>query len=92
MVNLAIAICLLPIVFVDNYIFKDWLYRALVFLVITCPCASVIPIPLSYFGGIGTASKNGILFKRSTFLEIIASIDVFVFDKTATLIKWVFIV
>nr|WP_315208146.1 heavy metal translocating P-type ATPase [uncultured Flavobacterium sp.] len=89
-VYLAIAICVLPIVFVDNYIFKDWLYRALVFLVISCPCALVISIPLGYFGGIGAASKNGILFKGSTFLDIIASVKVVVFDKTGTLTKGVF--
>ena len=89
-VYLAIAICVVPIVFVDNYIFKDWLYRALVFLVISCPCALVISIPLGYFGGIGAASKNGILFKGSTFLDIIATVKVVVFDKTGTLTKGVF--
>ena len=89
-VYLAIAICVLPMVFIDNYIFKDWLYRALVFLVISCPCALVISIPLGYFGGIGAASKNGILFKGSTFLDIIASVKVVVFDKTGTLTKGVF--
>ncbi|MES2805482.1 MAG: heavy metal translocating P-type ATPase [Bacteroidota bacterium] len=89
-VYLAIAICVLPMVFIDNYVFKDWLYRALVFLVISCPCALVISIPLGYFGGIGAASKNGILFKGSTFLDIIASVKVVVFDKTGTLTKGVF--
>jgi Cd2+/Zn2+-exporting ATPase len=58
--------------FVDNYVFRDWLYRALVFLVISCPCALVISIPLGYFGGIGAASKNGILFKGSNFLDVMA--------------------
>jgi Cd2+/Zn2+-exporting ATPase len=89
-VFLAIAICLLPIAVVDNYVFKDWLYRALIFLVISCPCALVISIPLGYFGGIGAASKNGILFKGSTFLDIMASIQVVVMDKTGTLTKGVF--
>lgn len=89
-VYLAIAICLLPILFLDTYIFKDWFYRALVFLVISCPCALVISIPLGYFGGIGAASKNGILFKGATFLDTIASIQVVVFDKTGTLTKGVF--
>lgn len=89
-VFLAIAICLVPMLFVDNYIFRDWLYRALVFLVISCPCALVISIPLGYFGGIGAASKNGILFKGSTFLDIMASIQVVVMDKTGTLTKGVF--
>ncbi|WP_166925650.1 heavy metal translocating P-type ATPase [Flavobacterium poyangense] len=86
----AIAICLLPYLFVDDYIFRDWLYRALVFLVISCPCALVISIPLGYFGGIGAASKNGILFKGSSFLDIMAAIQVVVMDKTGTLTKGVF--
>ncbi len=89
-VFLAIGICLLPILFVENYVFKDWLYRALIFLVISCPCALVISIPLGYFGGIGAASKNGILIKGSTFLDILASIQVVVMDKTGTLTKGVF--
>ncbi len=89
-VFLAIAICLLPIVFVETYIFKDWLYRALVFLVISCPCALVISIPLGYFGGIGAASKNGILFKGSNFLDIIATIQNVVMDKTGTMTEGVF--
>ena len=89
-VFLAIAICVFPMLFVDNYVFRDWLYRALVFLVISCPCALVISIPLGYFGGIGAASKNGILFKGSSFLDIMASIQVVVMDKTGTLTKGVF--
>ncbi|RTY90600.1 heavy metal translocating P-type ATPase [Flavobacterium sp. GT3R68] len=89
-VFLAIAICVLPMLSVDNYVFRDWLYRALVFLVISCPCALVISIPLGYFGGIGAASKNGILFKGSSFLDIMASIQVVVMDKTGTLTKGVF--
>jgi len=89
-VLLAVAICLLPIVFVDNYVFKEWLYRALIFLVMSCPCALVISIPLGYFGGIGAASKNGILFKGSNFLDIIASIQNIVMDKTGTMTEGVF--
>ena len=89
-VYLAIAICLVPLLFVDEYVFKDWLYRALIFLVISCPCALVISIPLGYFGGIGAASKNGILFKGSTFLDVMAAIQVVVMDKTGTLTKGVF--
>jgi Cd2+/Zn2+-exporting ATPase len=89
-VFLAIAICVLPMLFVDNYVFSDWLYRALIFLVISCPCALVISIPLGYFGGIGAASKNGILFKGSSFLDIMAAIQVVVMDKTGTLTKGVF--
>jgi Zn2+/Cd2+-exporting ATPase len=89
-VLLAIGICLLPMLFMQNYIFKVWLYRALVFLVISCPCALVISIPLGYFGGIGAASKNGILFKGSNFLDIIAKIQNVVMDKTGTLTEGVF--
>ena len=89
-VFLAICICLVPMVFIENYIFNDWLYRALVFLVISCPCALVISIPLGYFGGIGAASKNGILVKGSNFLDIMASIQTVVMDKTGTLTKGVF--
>jgi Cd2+/Zn2+-exporting ATPase len=89
-VFLAIGICLLPMLFVENYIFNDWLYRALIFLVISCPCALVISIPLGYFGGIGAASKNGILFKGSNFLDLMASVQVIVMDKTGTLTKGVF--
>jgi Cd2+/Zn2+-exporting ATPase len=89
-VYLAIAIFLVPILFVETYVFKDWLYRALIFLVVSCPCALVISIPLGYFGGIGAASKNGILFKGSTFLDTMAAIQVVVMDKTGTLTKGVF--
>ncbi len=89
-VFLAISICVLPIFFVSHYIFKEWLYRALIFLVISCPCALVISIPLGYFGGIGAASRNGILFKGSNFLDIIANIQNVVMDKTGTLTKGVF--
>ena len=81
---------MVPLLFADHYVFKDWLYRALVFLVISCPCALVISIPLGYFGGIGAASKNGILFKGSGFLDIMASVQVVVMDKTGTLTKGVF--
>ncbi len=89
-VYLAIAICLLPMFFVEYYIFADWLYRALVFLVISCPCALVISIPLGYFGGIGAASKNGILFKGSNFLDSISKIQNVVVDKTGTMTEGVF--
>lgn len=87
---LAIAIALLPYFFVDNYIFSDWLYRALIFLVISCPCALVISIPLGYFGGLGAASKNGILFKGANYLEVFTQINTFVMDKTGTLTKGTF--
>lgn len=89
-VFLAIGICLLPMAFVEHYEFRDWLYRALVFLVISCPCALVISIPLGYFGGIGAASKNGILFKGSNFLDVIANIQNVVMDKTGTMTEGVF--
>jgi len=89
-VFLAMAICLLPYLFVDNYSFSQWLYRALVFLVISCPCALVISIPLGYFGGIGAASKHGILFKGSNFLDSLATIQHVVMDKTGTMTEGVF--
>lgn len=89
-VVLAVLICLIPYFFVDNYIFRDWLYRALIFLVISCPCALVISIPLGYFGGIGAASRNGILFKGSNFLDKIAEIKNVVMDKTGTMTEGVF--
>ena len=89
-VVLAILICLVPALFVSNYIFNEWLYRALVFLVISCPCALVISIPLGYFGGIGAASKNGILFKGSNYLDAIANIQHIVMDKTGTMTEGVF--
>ncbi|WP_420837278.1 heavy metal translocating P-type ATPase [Chryseobacterium lathyri] len=89
-VFLAIGICLLPYFFVSDYRFRDWLYRALIFLVISCPCALVISIPLGYFGGIGAASRNGILFKGSNFLDSIAEIQNVVMDKTGTMTEGVF--
>lgn len=89
-VFLAFAICVLPMLFVANYVFSDWLYRALVFLVISCPCALVISIPLGYFGGIGAASKNGILFKGSNFLDVMATVQNVVMDKTGTMTEGVF--
>ena len=90
MVFLAIAITVLPYFFVEHYVFNDWLYRALVFLVISCPCALVVSIPLGYFGGIGLASRNGILFKGSNYLDVMTDIDMVVMDKTGTLTKGVF--
>lgn len=89
-VLLAILICVVPYFIVDDYVFRDWLYRALVFLVISCPCALVISIPLGYFGGIGAASRNGILFKGSNFLDKIAEIQNVVMDKTGTMTEGVF--
>ena len=87
---LAVAVCLLPYFFIDTYVFNDWFYRALVFLVISCPCALVVSIPLGYFGGIGLASRNGILFKGSNFLDVVTKVDTVVMDKTGTLTKGVF--
>ena len=89
-VFLAVAICVVPMLFVENYQFNDWLYRALIFLVISCPCALVISIPLGYFGGIGAASKNGILFKGSNYLDVMASVQNVVMDKTGTMTEGVF--
>ncbi len=87
---LAMAICFLPIFFVDDYVFSDWLYRALIFLVISCPCALVISIPLGYFGGLGAASKNGILFKGATFLDQLTKVNTLILDKTGTVTKGIF--
>jgi Cd2+/Zn2+-exporting ATPase len=89
-VLLAVVICLVPYFFVADYSFNQWLYRALIFLVVSCPCALVISIPLGYFGGIGAASRNGILFKGSNFLDSIAVIQNVVMDKTGTVTEGVF--
>ncbi|WP_298946411.1 heavy metal translocating P-type ATPase [uncultured Polaribacter sp.] len=89
-VFLAIGVTFIPYFFVDDYIFRDWLYRALIFLVISCPCALVISIPLGYFGGLGAASKNGILFKGASFLDAMTKINTLVMDKTGTVTKGVF--
>jgi len=88
---LALALVTLPILILGSeYHFQTWLYRSLVFLVISCPCAFVISIPLGYFGGIGAASANGILFKGSNFLDLITKLNTVVMDKTGTLTKGVF--
>jgi Cd2+/Zn2+-exporting ATPase len=71
-------------------VFNEWLYRALVFLVISCPCALVISIPLGYFGGIGAASRHGILFKGSNYLDLMTKVNTVVMDKTGTLTEGVF--
>ena len=89
-VFLAIGVTFLPYFFVDDYVFRDWLYRALIFLVISCPCALVISIPLGYFGGLGAASRNGILFKGASFLDAMTKINTLVMDKTGTVTKGVF--
>jgi Cd2+/Zn2+-exporting ATPase len=87
---LAVAVCFVPYFFDENYEFQTWFYRALVFLVISCPCALVVSIPLGYFGGIGLASKNGILFKGGNFLDVMTKVNAIVMDKTGTLTKGVF--
>ncbi|WP_326975457.1 heavy metal translocating P-type ATPase [Caproicibacter sp. BJN0012] len=89
-VILAALLAIIPPLAVPGAVFSDWLYRALVFLVISCPCALVISIPLSFFGGIGGASKRGILVKGSNYLEALAETEIVVFDKTGTLTKGVF--
>jgi Cd2+/Zn2+-exporting ATPase len=89
---LALLVLTLPYFVVDDYNFRDWLYRSLVFLVISCPCALVVSIPLGYFGGIGLASKNGILFKGANFLDVMSRVNTVVMDKTGTLTKGVFAV
>nr|WP_257667614.1 heavy metal translocating P-type ATPase [Parapedobacter tibetensis] len=89
-VLLALLITVMPYFFLADYVFADWLYRALVFLVISCPCALVISIPLGYFGGIGAGSRHGILFKGGNFLDTMAGVKQVVMDKTGTLTKGVF--
>lgn len=89
-VVLALALTFLPYFFVENYIFRDWLYRALIFLVISCPCALTVAIPLGYFGGIGAASRHGILFKGSNFLDLMTQVNTVVMDKTGTLTEGIF--
>lgn len=88
--GLAVLLVLIPYFFVAQYDFQDWLYRGLVFLVISCPCALVISIPLGYFGGIGAASRQGILFKGSTYLDAVRNTKTVVMDKTGTLTEGVF--
>ncbi|MBA9079150.1 MULTISPECIES: heavy metal translocating P-type ATPase [Rufibacter] len=87
---LAVGLTFIPYFVVDAYDFNVWLYRALVFLVISCPCALVISIPLGYFGGIGAASQNGLLFKGANFLDLMTQVDTVVMDKTGTLTEGVF--
>ncbi|WP_144963639.1 heavy metal translocating P-type ATPase [Gillisia sp. Hel_I_86] len=89
-VFLAVCLTFLPYFFVDGYVFQDWLYRALIFLVISCPCALVISIPLGYFGGLGAASRNGILFKGASFLDAVTQVNTVVMDKTGTVTHGVF--
>lgn len=88
--GLAVLICLLPAFFVSDYVFSEWLYRALIFLVISCPCALVISIPLGYFGGLGAASQNGLLLKGAMFLDQLPKINTIALDKTGTLTKGTF--
>ncbi|MDR1578856.1 MAG: cadmium-translocating P-type ATPase [Synergistaceae bacterium] len=89
-VMVAALLAVIPPLVFQGAAFSDWLYRALVFLVISCPCALVISIPLSFFGGIGGASRSGILVKGSNYLEALAQTEIAVFDKTGTLTKGVF--
>ena len=88
-VIIAVLLVVVPVIFFGEE-FSDWIYRALSFLVVSCPCALVISIPLSFFGGIGGASKMGILIKGSNYLEAIASTEIIVFDKTGTLTEGIF--
>ena len=88
-VIIAVLLVVVPVIFFGGE-FSDWIYRALSFLVVSCPCALVISIPLSFFGGIGGASKMGILIKGSNYLEAIASTEIIVFDKTGTLTEGIF--
>ncbi len=86
----ALAVALIPPLVIEGATFSQWFYRALVFLVISCPCALVISIPLSFFGGIGGASRRGILVKGGNYLEALNNVDTVVFDKTGTLTRGVF--
>jgi len=86
----AVAIALMPPLVIPGQTFSKWFYRALTMLVISCPCALVVSIPLGYFGGIGGASRNGILVKGANFLEALTNIDAVVFDKTGTLTRGIF--
>ena len=89
-VGLAAFIGLIVPIFLPGHPFADWIYRALSFLVCSCPCALVISVPLSFFGGIGCASKNGVLVKGSNYLEAVSKAETMVFDKTGTLTKGTF--
>lgn len=89
-VIIAVILAIVPPFIFKGTSFTEWIYRALSFLVVSCPCALVISIPLSFFGGIGGASKMGILIKGSNYLEALASTEIAVFDKTGTLTKGVF--
>ncbi len=89
-VLIAVILAIVPPLIIADATFSDWLYRALSFLVVSCPCALVISIPLSFFGGIGGASKMGILIKGSNYLEQLSKTEIMVFDKTGTLTKGVF--
>ncbi|KPU27103.1 ATPase [Caloranaerobacter sp. TR13] len=86
----ALALAIIPPLVIEGATFSEWIYRALVFLVISCPCALVVSIPLGFFGGIGGASKRGILVKGGNYLEALNNVDTVVFDKTGTLTKGVF--
>ena len=86
----AIAIAVIPPLLISGALFSDWIYRALVLLVISCPCALVISIPLGYFGGIGSASRNGILVKGANYLEALTKVDTVVLDKTGTITEGIF--
>lgn len=89
-VGLALLVVILPMIFVNGADFNEWLYRALTFLVVSCPCALVISVPLGMFAGIGAASKKGVLIKGGNYLEALKDVDTVVFDKTGTLTKGVF--
>jgi Zn2+/Cd2+-exporting ATPase len=91
-VFIALFLAVVPPLAISGENFSDWIYRALVFLVVSCPCALVISIPLGFFGGIGGASKHGILIKGGNYLEALDNVDTVVFDKTGTLTKGVFAV
>ena len=89
-ISLAVLLAILPPIINGEYNFRVWIFRALSFLVVSCPCAFVISVPLSFFSGIGAASRAGILIKGGNYLEILSKVDIVVLDKTGTLTKGVF--
>ncbi|OFO29312.1 zinc ABC transporter ATPase [Fusobacterium sp. HMSC064B11] len=89
-ISLAVLLAILPPIISGEYNFRVWIFRALSFLVVSCPCAFVISVPLSFFSGIGAASRAGILIKGGNYLEILSKVDIVVLDKTGTLTKGVF--
>ena len=89
-VLVAVLVAIIPPIFIKGAVFSEWLYKALSLLVVSCPCALVVSIPLGFFSGIGAASKKGVLVKGGNYLEALKESEIIVFDKTGTLTKGVF--